>query len=422
MVLFMVFLCASLFAGTGLNNAAAFVKANYDRSSKANPAPKTTADFEVFDSITIKNVKYSITWSTDTDLVKVVAGENGIVRIDIDEAAPEDTVYNLIATIRDSTDDSILTLSMPKTLPRGITDPSYEEIVLSAYRLGDGEFLPKEVRLSGTVVGIPTAYNEKYGNVTVDLQIGAMAENIIQCYRLSGEGSANIKTGDVITVEGKIKNYKGTIEFDKPTLVGKGDIPNQSALIDEAYMLADGEMLKGYRIIMGTIDSIQSAWSDKYGNITVNIIPTGDTRVIQCFRLKGEGASALAVGDTIAVVGSIKNYKGTIEFDKDCMLVKTESFRSFKALLKAYELEDGKALEGVRQVRGTIVSIPSAYNEKYGNITVNLVVDGVEALGIQCYRLNGGSDLAVGDTITVSGTIKNYKGTIEFDKNCTYTK
>ena len=25
----------------------------------------------------------------------------------------------------------------------------------------------------------------------------------------------------------------------------------------------------------------------------------------------------------------------------------------------------------------------------------------------------------VGDTITVSGTIKNYKGTIEFDKGCT---
>ena len=89
---------------------------------------------------------------------------------------------------------------------------------------------------------------------------------------------------------------------------------------------------------------------------------------------------------------------------------------------RAYELEDGKALDGARQVTGTIVSIPSAYSEQYGNITVNLQVGGLDDLIIQCYRLSGGSELAIGDTITVSGNIKNYKGTIEFDKNCTYTK
>ena len=30
--------------------------------------------------------------------------------------------------------------------------------------------------------------------------------------------------------------------------------------------------------------------------------------------------------------------------------------------------------------------------------------------------------LAEGDVITVSGVIKNYKGTIEFDKGCTFVK
>ena len=34
----------------------------------------------------------------------------------------------------------------------------------------------------------------------------------------------------------------------------------------------------------------------------------------------GEGAETLAVGDTITVSGTIKNYKGTIEFDKGCTL------------------------------------------------------------------------------------------------------
>ncbi|MBP5163510.1 MAG: hypothetical protein ILP16_11130, partial [Spirochaetales bacterium] len=91
-------------------------------------------------------------------------------------------------------------------------------------------------------------------------------------------------------------------------------------------------------------------------------------------------------------------------------------------LLKAYELEDGKALEGTRMVKGTVVAIPSAYSEQYGNITVNIQVGGLDDLIIQCYRLKGGADLAIGDEITVCGVIKNYKGTIEFDKDCVYAK
>ncbi|MBR4120798.1 MAG: hypothetical protein IKT95_03480, partial [Spirochaetales bacterium] len=130
----------------------------------------------------------------------------------------------------------------------------------------------------------------------------------------------------------------------------------------------------------------------------------------------------LKEGDVITVVGNIKNYKGTIEFDKACRYVDGELYASVKTLFKAYELEEGKALEGARQVTGTIVSIPSAYSEQYGNITVNIQVGGLDDYIIQCYRLTGGADLQVGDTITVSGNIKDYKGTKEFDKGCTYTK
>ena len=43
---------------------------------------------------------------------------------------------------------------------------------------------------------------------------------------------------------------------------------------------------------------------------------------IQCYRLTGEGADKLAEGDVITVSGVIKNYKGTIEFDKGCTFVK----------------------------------------------------------------------------------------------------
>ena len=403
-----------------LENAADYIKALYDKSTKSNPAPRTTADFEVYDQLAIKGQTFSIAWSTDTEYV--VAEEKGdhIVLINIDEAAPQETVYNLIAVVTDTATGESITLSMPKTLPQGSTDPAPEEIVLAAYLLADGEYLPKEVRLIGKVVAIPTAYSEQYGNITVNIQIGALADNIIQCYRLSGEGCANIKEGDVITVQGKIKNYKGTIEFDKPTLVGFGGIPDQSATLDAAFALADGEAMKGLQVLVGTIVAIPTVYSADYNNITVNIQPLGDERIVQCYRLTG--GAELKEGDVITVVGNIKNYKGTIEFDKACRYLDDRAYGSVKTLFKAYELEDGKALEGARKITGTIVAIPSAYSSDYGNITVNLQVGGLEEYIIQCYRLTGGADLEIGDTITVSGIIKNYKGTIEFDKNCTYEK
>ena len=153
-----------------LEDAAEFVKANYDKSSKANPAPRTTADFEVYDQITIKGQVFDIEWSTDTQYVTADKKDNHVVLINIAEDAPEETVYNLIAVVKDSLGKQVV-LNMPKTLPQGSTDPSLEEIVLAAYQLADGEYLPKAVRLAGFIVDIPTAYSEQYGNITVNIKV-----------------------------------------------------------------------------------------------------------------------------------------------------------------------------------------------------------------------------------------------------------
>ena len=64
-------------------------------------------------------------------------------------------------------------------------------------------------------------------------------------------------------------------------------------------------------------------YSEQYGNITVNIVAAGLTDyTVQCYRLKGEGAADLKIGDVITVTGTIKNYKCTIEFDSGCQIVK----------------------------------------------------------------------------------------------------
>jgi len=405
-----------------LESARAYIKATYDKSSKSNPETRTPSDYEVIDIVAVKGVEYSITWSTDTDLVKVVPGENHVVVIDIDESAPAETSYVLTATITDPVTGDSVSLDIKHILPEGQTDPSMEDIVLAAYKLSSGESMKNEVTLTGVIKAIPTVYSEKYGNITVDIQIGAMADNLIQCYRLSGSGVENLAIGDEITVTGSIKNYNGTIEFNKPTLVSMGYTPDQKAVVDAAYLLESGESMKEIQVLVGVISEIPTAYSEQYGNITVNMIPVGDDRVVQCYRLTGDKASSLAIGDTIVVQGTIKNYKGTIEFDKGCVLLNdAKAFAYLKTLKAAYALEENTSLEGSRVLKGIITEIPTAYSEKYGNITVNIVVNGLTDMVVQCYRLTGSGieKLAVGDEITVGGVIKNYKGTVEFDKGCT---
>ncbi len=90
----------------------------------------------------------------------------------------------------------------------------------------------------------------------------------------------------------------------------------------------------------------------------------------------------------------------------------------------AYRLEEGAALEGELTLTGKIVSIDTAYSEEYKNVTVTIAVEGCEDKPVMCFRLKGeGAEaLVIDDVITVTGTIKNYNGTVEFDAGCTFTK
>ena len=86
----------------------------------------------------------------------------------------------------------------------------------------------------------------------------------------------------------------------------------------------------------------------------------------------------------------------------------------------AYGLQPGEYLDGTHTLTGTIVRIPTRYSSKYENITVVIEIPGCEDRPIQCFRLEGpgAEQLAVGDTISVTGALTNYDGTVEFDAGC----
>lgn len=69
---------------------------------------------------------------------------------------------------------------------------------------------------------------------------------------------------------------------------------------------------------------------------------------------------------------------------------------------------------------GIIESIDENYNTQHSNITVT-IMDGTGS--IKAYRMTGGAELAVGDNITITGTLVNYMGnTPEFAQGCTFVQ
>ena len=401
-----------------LANAIAYIKNVYK-----NAAEITSKDFQRIGTVPVGTEKVTVVWTADVaeDLVKIVVGEDGMVTVDVNENATEETAYVLTATITGA-DGTSKSLSWNHILPAAmnVDGLTYAEIVDLAYALADQTVTEDPYRLFGTVTSIDSAWSEDYQNITVTIVVAGKEDQPIQCYRLKGEGAKDLKVGDQITVEGILKNYKGTYEFDSGCqLIGFGDHPDQKALLKAAFALGVGATMDYPAVLTGVVAEIPSAWSDEYGNITVNL--SFDGQIVQCYRLSGEGAKDIKVGDTITVVGMIKNYNGLVEFDKGCKLIPNDLYHSAKNALSGYKLLDGEVQEVSKTITGTISAIDTAWNPDYGNITVTIVVGGADSYPIMCYRLKGegASTLAVGDTITVTGILKNYKGTIEFDAGCT---
>lgn len=82
-------------------------------------------------------------------------------------------------------------------------------------------------------------------------------------------------------------------------------------------------------------------------------------------------------------------------------------------VIELYALGSGETL-GKRTLTG-VVTVAETDNK------LTMVVGSLEDKPVVCYRLTNGSSLKVGDKITVTGTLKDYNGTKEFDTGATYT-
>ncbi|MBQ4601010.1 MAG: hypothetical protein IJB17_05205, partial [Oscillospiraceae bacterium] len=302
-----------------------------------------------------------------------------------------------------------------------------KQIVDEAYALGKGQTLPYLATLTGKVTAVKEPYTDQYKNITVTIKVDGRSSKPIVCYRIKGELAPTVNVNDIITVEGYITNYNGTIEFAAGSkLIAVEDKAPPAVITDlakiwkDAQNLDSGDQLSYEARVKGTITQVNYAYDPNYDNITVTIkLENGQT--IGSRYMSGSGVSKIGVGDDIVVQGYIENYEGKRQFIRakmiDYTINRTDAPEDPLQIVEdAYGLASGESLMYDAELTGKVISIKEPYTSQYKNATFTIEVPGAEGKPIVCYRVKGSglSGLAVGDTVTVEGTITNYNGTIEF--------
>ena len=298
---------------------------------------------------------------------------------------------------------------------------------------------------------------------TIELPVtGAEYSDVNFAWTVSGDGAALDGNKLTLTVSNKVSDITlkatatcGSDTADKEFAIRI--VPSElceADLVDLLYSVESGKVLEGPYTLSGVITSVDTAWSDQYNNITVTI-QVGDMadKPVMCYRLQGDGAATLKVGDRITVQGNFKNHNGTHEFDAGCTLVsidadpgpteaptepvpterptepapteapteKPDDTQTPEQILDAlYKLEKGAMLDGTYTLSGVITQVNTAYNSQYKDVTVTIVVNNITDKPVMCYCMKGEGveTLKKGDSITVTGKLKRYNDTREFDKDC----
>ena len=344
----------------------------------------------------------TITWASDNDCI-VVNGGTLTVTVPAEKAT-----VTLTATITcgDVTETATYTVEVyiPKLTPAEIVDKAYE--------LENGASMADQT-LTGTIIKIKTAYNASFDNIEVIIVVDGKYDKPILCYRM--KGGEGLAVGDTITVTGTIKNYNGTIEFDAKCTYENVQTP--ADLWEATNAVANKQYLNDtFYTFTGEIVSVDEVYNAQYKNVTVTI-KIGE-KTFKCYRLAGEGADVIKVGDVITVTGKLQNYNG-VQIANGQIKVYPKAMTEAEILAAAAALASGQSLNGTHSLTGEIVSIDTEYSAQYNNITVTIKIGEVT---MQCYRMVGGEGLAVGDTITVTGEIKNHNGNIQFNTGATYVE
>ncbi len=167
--------------------------------------------------------------------------------------------------------------------------------------------------------------------------------------------------------------------------------------IPEALEQADDQKV----VVSGTVSSIKEGYSADYNNISVYITDeNGNTLYV--YRLTGE----VSVGDIITVKGTMASYNGNRQIAQGGTFEKTGHDDSYDYV--EMTITDAKnSADGTNVIiSGTVVEINGAWDSNYKNMTVTIA----DAAGNKLYVYRLATQVVLGDTITIKGSVGSYNG------------
>ncbi|MBE6920437.1 MAG: hypothetical protein E7468_02600 [Ruminococcaceae bacterium] len=353
----------------GLNSAKEYLYTMY-KDAEA----KTAVDYTVVGQVRINDVTYPITWTVDkTENVKIESAENNMVAVKLTPST-EDVNYKLTATLKNA-EGQEASVSFDHFIPKADGLPA---------TLADGTY----VIVAGNLTMSSLAADKSYGYPTA-------TEVTVADGKVSGHVAADVLT--IKNVDGgfTIQDAQGRYFYLKGTY---------NSFNVDATAPAEGHVFSilvkdGKYLIQNNLDKKTLAYSTSYSSWGCYPELTDDhTSLVDIIAATAPSADAAPEAPGYDPTG------------------KTPA----EIVDAAYALENGKAMSAAATLTGVISSVDTPWDDGYKNITVTIKVAGKEDKPIMCFRLkgDGAKDLKVGDTITCTGTIKNYNGTIEFDAGC----
>ena len=361
------------------------------------------------------------------------------------------------------------------TLP---ADATPDQIIEAAYKAkDDGVALLGTWTLTGVIQSITDAYTggSDYKNVDVTIKVGDN-EKLMRCYRVVNGTNVTLDdlqglgVGDTITVTGTISYYGSSVQYVAGSTIDEVEkaavvipdieLPTDATpeqIINAAYQAKeDGVHLLGTWTLTGVITTITDAYTgdSDYKNVDVTIKVGDIEKVMRCYRVVNgtdvtlDDLQGLAEGDTITVTGTITWYGDSVQFAQgstiDSIVKATvddpngseddsttgseddsttgseeDEMTAAEILAAAGQLTNGQYLGGSKDVKYTLKGVITEYefNEQYGDASITIKVDGTDET-FYCYQVKGEDvkNLKVGDRIELNGAIKNYQGTIEFER------
>ena len=249
-------------------------------------------------------------------------------------------------------------------LPSGsgtVADPyNVAGLMQAVANLESGASMSQEVVVKGIVSQVKNDLNPDFGNLSYYISDNGKTTEQFYVYRglgLNGEkftSNEQVAIGDVVVVQGTVKNYNGTLEFDQ----------NKSKLLSTTNTGGGGESVD----ILGDVTFFEDALDGSLGDFTVNNVKlpgsssyvwTGDKNY-HCAKASGyvSGACQESEGWLISPLINLKKAtEAYLTFDNYCSKFNVDAATQCGVFAKADDEQEWTELSVDEWPNGTFATI-----------------------------------------------------------------